>query len=82
MHMSQERLARRATEWRDSVWWQTEQNLGPLQTRRPKRTRWFRWEDELKRYAGHVGWPSWQVAALDVNTWKEHAGAFSKFIWQ
>ena len=34
-----------------------------LRAHRPGRTRWFRWEDELRRYAAHQDWSSWQSMA-------------------
>eukprot|EP00973_Karenia_brevis_P076422 10618120-Karenia_brevis.AAC.1 len=58
------RLAKRATEWRDSEWWCKEQLLPHrLRARRFGRTRWFRWEDDLKNYAQHAGWAKWKKAA-------------------
>ena len=44
------RLARRCVVCRDSVWQAEENNLPEsLRIRRPHSTRWFRWEDELRR---------------------------------
>ena len=84
--MSRDRIARRALEWRDSEWWQGELHVPVrLQTRRPHRTRWFRWEDELTRYSASCGWSSWQDMAKrrDVagkaSDWLRHCNSFVKF---
>ena len=84
--MTEDRLAGRALRWRDSEWWQHELELPVrFQTRRPHKTRWFRWEDELKRYAAHCGWASWQELARrrDCNgkasEWLEKCNGFIKF---
>ena len=71
MRMDDRRLAKRATEWRDSEWWSTELQLpASLRIRRPFKTRWFRWEDDLKRFAVHMGWTCWQDKAQE----RDHAG--------
>ena len=31
---------------------------------RPHRTRWLRWEDELKTFASNMRWKSWQDTRL------------------
>jgi hypothetical protein len=87
IRMAEGRLARRGLEWRDSVWWTTEVLLfsGQLRLRRPMRTHWFRWEDDLKRYAAICGWASWQsVAQLrdefgHASKWLQHCEAFVKY---
>ena len=64
LRMDPLRLACRSTQWRDSVWWTAEQALpSSLRMHRPHRTRWFRWEDELRRYAADRCWSSWQSVA-------------------
>ena len=50
--MNDMRLAKRATEWRDNEWWRMEVEIfAHLRIKRPKKTRWFRWEDDLRRFA-------------------------------
>ena len=73
LRMSNEMLARRAVQWRDSVWWSQELYL-PLRmrTQRPHKTRWFRWEDEVRRYADHCMSTSWQEAAAQKSSWQGH----------
>ena len=63
IRMEPRRLARRATIWRDSVWWEIDVAInGPSFCHRRKgRRRWFRWEDELRRYAQHRGREDWQT---------------------
>ena len=80
MRMSEERLARRALQWRDSVWWSEELEL-PVKwrTQWPHRTRWFRWEDELMRYADHCGWMSWQEAASRRSGWQVLCKSFFQY---
>jgi hypothetical protein len=69
--MEEGRLAKRGSEWRDSVWWLAEQALpASLRYHRHGRTRWFRWEDEFKRFASHCGWTAWQ----DVARRRDNAG--------
>ena len=87
MRMSSERLARRALVWRDSEWQAQEIADFPvsLRIRRPWRTRWFRWEDEFKRFANHIGISSWQVLAQRRNAeghaseWLAQCGEFVRF---
>ena len=86
MRMDTTRLAKRGLEWRDSQWWSAESET-PSAThfRRPGRTHWFRYEDDLKRYALHSGWPSWQAIAQkrDANgrahDWLLHREQFANF---
>ena len=81
LRMDTIRIARRAVEWRDSQW-QAVEYLMPdqLRIRRPGRTRWFRWEDDLHRYAKHCGLVSWQTEALDREAWQAHCDGFVSFI--
>ena len=83
VRMQGDRLARRAAEWRDSQWQGTELQLpSSLRIRRPARTRWFRWEDELKRYAAYANWQSWQGVAQQRDSsgkaaiWLHHTKGF------
>jgi len=64
LRMDPSRLACRSTQWRDSVWW-TKEIAFPVSLRmhRPHRTHWFRWEDDLRRYAADRCWSSWQSVA-------------------
>ena len=79
--MDASRLARRAVEWRDSEWQATEYKLpASLRIRRPARTRWFRWEDDLRRYAEHCSWQSWQTVAQSTDAWNGHAAPFVQFM--
>jgi hypothetical protein len=50
-----------------------------LRLRRPGRTHWFRWEDELRRYAEHMSWQSWQSVAHNPEVWAEHSKLFVKY---
>jgi hypothetical protein len=83
VRMDATRLARRATEWRDSKW-QAEESMNPASTRlrRPGCSRWFRWEDELKQYAAISGWSSWQDVAMlrdcsgKAAVWASHCDSF------
>ena len=76
--MDFDRLAKRGMRWRDSEWWSLECQFYPPQLRpqRPHRTRWFRWEDELRRYAAKAGWPSWLDKAHDGKLWLSHCQDF------
>ena len=80
LRMEPSRLACRATQWRDSAWWKNEEGF-PIGVRmhRPYRTRWFRWEDDIKRYASSEGWQSWQTAAQDRDCWSNHCQSFIKY---
>ena len=69
MRMDDRRLVKRASTWRDSEWWTTEKALPQrLQVHRPHRTHWFRWEDELRRFALSKGWSSWQSKAQEKDS--------------
>eukprot|EP00973_Karenia_brevis_P023804 3282007-Karenia_brevis.AAC.1 len=77
MRMNQNRLARRATVWRDSQWWLEElKHPSHLRVTRQHRTHWFRWEEELKRFAAHKGWTSWQ----DIAQARDETGQASAWI--
>ena len=76
--MSDERIAKRATTWRDSVW-QAIEGCMPQSERcqRPQRTKWFRWEDELRRYPmRYCGGMPWQEIAQCRTTWQSHCNLF------
>ena len=85
--MDAKRLARRAMEWRDSEWQAAEERDIPasLRLRRPGRTRWFRWEDELRKYAQSCEWPCWKETAKrkdssgKATAWQSHSNAFIQF---
>ena len=80
LRMSPDRLARRATVWRDSSWQATEMLLpASLRIRRPARTRWFRWEDELRRYAAQSAQQPWQEAAQHKEKWAMNLKAFVQY---
>ena len=80
LRMSPDRLARRATVWRDSSWQATEMLLpASLRIRRPARTRWFRWEDELRRYAAQSAQQPWQEAAQHKEKWASNLKAFVQY---
>jgi len=81
MRMHSDRLARRALVWRDSEWQaaETKDFPGNIRIRRPRRTRWFRWEDELRRFAVLCGNKPWQEMAKDRDSWLKHADNFIKF---
>lgn len=85
IRMAPGRLACRAVEWRDSRWQAIEYQLPEyLRIRRPGRKRWFRWEDDLVRYAAHKGWDSWQSAAqqrdskAQASLWHSNCEEFCK----
>ena len=84
--MEEGRLAKRGSEWRDSVWWVAEQALpASLRHHRHGRTRWFRWEDEFKKFASHCGWTTWQDVACRRDSagkpseWSSKCADFIKF---
>jgi hypothetical protein len=80
VRMSADRLARRAVEWRDSSWQATEMLVSEsLRIRRPARTHWFRWEDELRRYAAHSALQPWQTVAKQKEEWAENLKAFVEY---
>ena len=76
--MTQHRLALRAMSWRDSKWWATEFLETPQgqRLRRRGRTRWFRWEHELRKFAVQSGWHSWQTVALTKANWHANCANF------
>jgi hypothetical protein len=86
--MNADRLARRGTTWRDSDWWTSEVEMftRSQRQRRPHRTRWFRWEDELRQYASRLGWTSWQDVARRKDgagkamEWETHCEDFLKSV--
>ena len=87
VRMAGTRLARRATEWRDNDWWKLESaTYGHLRQKRPHRTRWFRWDDDLTRFATHKGWSSWKDEAKKRDTegkarwWQSHVSEFVAFV--
>jgi hypothetical protein len=77
--MDESRLAKRTSEWRDSEWWRTEQELPQaLISRRPRRGKWFRWENDLRQYAEYSSWDSWKKVAQDRVLWESKTDAFLK----
>ena len=87
LRMDPDRLASRALQWRDSEWWAIEMEVSAtLRLHRPHRTRWFRWEDDLRRYAAEHMSGSWQSEAQKRNSkgcaqdWKDHCNSFIKFV--
>ena len=87
VRMDSARLARRVTEWRDNEWWQLEvETFAHMRIKRPKRTKWFRWEDDLRRYAAQKGWHSWKEEARkrDVDGkaswWHSHIDEFVRAV--
>ena len=81
LRMDVSRIARRAVEWRDSEWQATEYLMpNHLRIRRVGRKRWFRWEDDLHRYANHCGLVSWQKETQQRDNWLAHCDGFVKFI--
>ena len=87
LRMDPSRLACRSVQWRDSVWWSLEMALPEgLRLHRPHRTHWFRWEDDLRRYATICGWASWQAVAQqkdehgNASAWLAHCKGFIKFM--
>ena len=87
VRMAEARLARRATEWRDNQWTRLEfETFGHLRIKRPRRTRWFRWEDDLRRFADHKGWASWKHEAQkrdsggNASWWISQSDEFVRFV--
>ena len=83
--MGSERWAARTTFWRDSAWWAYQPRGGSSYGARPMRARpgnLLRWEDDLRKYAEHCGWSSWQDAAQDKASWEKHEEAFIKYSWR
>ena len=86
LRITHDRLAFRALTWRDSEWQASEVADMPLRLRirRPSRTHWFRFEDELRRYASKQHWSSWQAAAQErdengqASKWLDHCRNFIK----
>ncbi len=86
LRMNGDRLAHRSMVWTDSAWQAQEDEVpASLRIRRPRRTRWFRWEDELKRYSASRGWSSWhdvarrQDVAGKASDWLSDCNSFVKF---
>ena len=80
--METNRLSYRATAWRDAKWAAEDIALfGPsLSTRRAGRQHWFRWEDDLLKYAEQCGWQDWKSIAANRNDWQAHAELFWQLI--
>ena len=80
LRMSADRIARRAATWRDSQWQRAEEQIPVrFRTRRPFRTRWFRWEDELCRFAQDRCALAWQDVVQDRDEWQSWTSEFVKF---
>ena len=85
--MNGDRIALRAMEWRDANWQATGHELPiSLRMRRPQRKRWSKWEDELRDFAAHNGWDSWQHVALlrdspgKAAEWNAHCRKFADLL--
>ena len=68
--MAPERLCKRAVEWRDTEWCGIADIIGG-RPKRPKRNRWFRWEDDLHKHD-----PGWKDAAQNRDRWKQRQQVF------
>ena len=80
LRMSGDRLAHRSAIWRDSAWQMTEKDMpAKIRVRRPHRTRWSRWEDDLRRFADQHVSGSWQEAAQDREAWQKHVSDFIRY---
>ena len=83
IRMTSDRLARRALVWRDSLWQKVANFPASSGIRRPWRTRWFGWEDELRNFAQHCGYASWQEIAqrrdVPASEWLAACNDFVKF---
>ena len=84
--MTRDKLANRASIWRNAEWQSTESSLpSQLLLRRPYRTHWFRWEDELQRLASSRNWKSWGAVPQirdskgQASAWLALCDAFAKF---
>ena len=87
VRMDPARLARRATEWRDNKWWREEaETMRHLRMKRPKKTKWFRYEDDLRRYAAEKGWQCWKEEARKRDSegkaswWHSHVEDFVRTV--
>ena len=80
LRMKDDRSARRGTTWRDSQWQTCEVRDIPasLRVRSPLRTRWFRWEDELRRFAAKRFSMPWQDAATNREYWLSCCDEFAR----
>ena len=70
--MQEDRLALRAHQWRSLQWQASELDL-------LGQTHWFRWEDELRKFAVHKQWGSWQEQARMRDAWHVHLSESVKF---
>ena len=85
MRMSSERLALRATCWRDSKWWSLQPRGSSAYGVRPMRARpgkVARWEGDFQNFSAAQGWASWQDAAKSENLWDEAEELFVEMMWR
>ena len=85
-NMDEERLAKRAAQWRDSDWWKHQPRGASAYGFRPMRARpgnILRWEDDLRKFAESVAWESWQSKARSAETdWADFAEHFVSGAWK
>ena len=83
--MGEERLARRATFWRDSEWWRDQPRGASAYGVRPMRARpghFLRWEDDVRKFADYNGWDTWQSVASDNGIWDGLCDQFVQWAWR
>jgi hypothetical protein len=80
--MYAQRWASRLTKWRGSDWWKGQDH--DTNSGRPLRARaghFRRWENELVKFATHIGWNSWWQTAQTMTTpsWNNYCADFIAF---
>ena len=82
--MTEERLAKRVTTWRDSDWWHDQPRGSSSYGARPLRPNpgsFLRWEDDLRRFAESKQWENWQTKAKTME-WEDFAEEFVAWAWR
>ena len=69
--MPSDRWCKKTVEWRDAEWCATRNVVGG-RPRRPWRTRWFRWEDDLREHSMF-----WKDEAQHRDRWKQCTSSFT-----
>ena len=83
--MTNERLAKRSTFWRDSEWWGHQVRGASAYGLRPMRARpghVNRWENHIHKFSQTQGWDNWQEIAPNETVWTDHADRFATWAWR
>ena len=83
--MFSDRLAHRATFWRDLEWWSWQPRGGSSYGARPIRARrghTTRWEADLQKLADANGWGPWRQKAQAREEWEELAELYVETYWR